>query len=205
MLPDQIENPLDLMERDRAVARERHDTTAEFACFATVDADGQPHARFVTIRRIDRAHVTFWASGTSPKRRQLKNNGKYELTAYWPTVARQYRLQGVYEWMAASEIPAEYAARPSRAKLWDSLYEETPQSSPVPERRDLVTRFERRGVELERVLGGHEAMSPPASAGLVRLEPRRVEVQAIDAERRLHDRRLFVREGERWTQVVLVP
>jgi pyridoxamine 5'-phosphate oxidase len=85
---------MDLMRRDQAVAREHEDASAEFACLATIDADGQPHARFVSIRRIDSLHVTFWASGTSPKILQLNANGNYALTAYWPTLARQYRLQG---------------------------------------------------------------------------------------------------------------
>jgi len=193
------------MRRDQAVAREHQDASAEFACLATVDADGRPHARFVTIRRIDSFHVTFWASGTSPKIRQLNTNRNYALTAYWPTLARQYRLEGVYHWVAASAVPDEYAALPWRAKIWDWLHEEMPQSAPTLDRGHLVTSFERRGVELERAFGGQEAVPAPANAGMVRLEPQRVEVQQIDAERRLHDRRVLVRDGERWTQAVLVP
>ncbi len=193
------------MRRDQAVARERADPNAEFACLATVDADGQPHARFVTIRAIDNLHVAFWCSGTSPKIRQLNANGRYALTAYWPVLARQYRLEGGYEWIAASLVPDEYAALPWRAKVWDWLHEEMPQSEPGPERDQLVARFESRGAQLERVFGGREAIPPAANAGMVRLEPRRVEVQQIDAERRLHDRRVLVRDGQRWTQTILVP
>ena len=37
----------------------------------------RPHARFVSIRRIDGSHVTFWASGTSPKIRELNANRDY--------------------------------------------------------------------------------------------------------------------------------
>jgi pyridoxine/pyridoxamine 5'-phosphate oxidase len=83
VLPDEISNPLDLMRRDQAIARERQDASADFACFATVDVDGQPHARFVSIRRIDSFHMTFWASETSPKIRQLNASRHYALTAYW--------------------------------------------------------------------------------------------------------------------------
>jgi pyridoxamine 5'-phosphate oxidase len=124
---------------------------------------------------------------------------------YWPALARQYRLEGGYEWIAASVVPAEYAACPWRAKVWDWLHEEMPQSEPAPERDQLVASFERRAAELERTFGGREAVPPSANAGMVRLEPRRVEVQQIDAERRLHDRRVLVRDGERWTQTILVP
>jgi pyridoxamine 5'-phosphate oxidase len=193
------------MMRDRTVARERRDATAEFACFATVDANGQPHARFVTIRKIDSVHVTFWASDASPKSSHLKDNGKYELTAYWPSLARQYRIQGIYHWIAASEVPDEYAVLPWRAKVWDWLHSEVPQSSPAPDRSSFVKKFESCGAELDRRFGGQEAVPPPANAGLVCLEPRRVEVQQIDAERRLHDRRLFIRERAMWTQEILVP
>lgn len=205
MLPDPITNPLELMQTDREAARERQDPTADFACFATVDGHGQPHARFVTLRGIDGVHVTFWANDTSPKLDHLRTNGRYELTAHWPTLARQYRLQGAYEWIPASELLGEHEARPWRAKVWDWVYEEVPQSAPAPDRSSFVAKFESRSIDLERAFGGQGAVPPPASAGLVRLEPRRVEVQEIDTERRLHDRRLLVRRGELWTQVVLVP
>lgn len=205
MLPDEITNPLVLMQADRALARERQDATAEFACLATVDAGGQPHARFVTIRWIDAEHVTFWASGTSPKLEQLKANGKYELTAYWPTVARQYRLQGAYEWIAASQWPTQYVDLAWRAKVWGWLHEELPQSTPVRERSAFVQRFESRSAELERLYGDQKAVPPPASEGLLRLEPRQVEVLELDAERRLHDRRVLTREGDAWSQILLVP
>jgi pyridoxine/pyridoxamine 5'-phosphate oxidase len=136
---------------------------------------------------------------------QLNANGKYALTAYWPTLARQYRLQGGYQWIAASVVPAEYAARPWRAKVWDWLHEEMPQSEPGPKRDQLVTSFESRSAELARTFGGRQAVPPPSNAGMVRLEPLRVEVQQIDDERRLHDRRVLVRDRERWTQTILVP
>jgi pyridoxine/pyridoxamine 5'-phosphate oxidase len=149
--------------------------------------------------------VTFWVHGTSPKLEQLKATGGYELTAYWPTVARQYRLRGQYEWIAASELPTKYADLPWRSKVWDWLHEELPQSTPVSERSDFVDRFEIRRTELERRFGDLKAVPPPASAGVVRLEPRRVEVQEIDTERRLHDRRVLTREGDSWSQMLLVP
>ena len=134
-----------------------------------------------------------------------EDNGKYELTVYWPSLARQYRIQGIYHWIAASEVPDEYAVRPWRAKVWDWLHAEVPQSSPAPDRSSFVTKFESCGAELERRFGGQEAVPPAANAGLVCLEPRRVEVQQIDAERRLHDRRLFICERAMWTQEILVP
>ena len=205
MLPDHIANPVELMGTDRALARERRDPMAEFACFATVDANGQPHARFVTLRLLDGTHVTFWADAASPKLQQLNANGKYELTAYWPIVARQYRLQGVFTWIAASDVPDEYAARPWRAKVWDWLHQDLPQSVPVSDRSNFVDSFQRSNAELELKSRVPEAVPPPAGAGLVRLEPRRVEIQHLDAVHRLHDRRLFVLDGGRWSQTVLVP
>jgi len=205
MLPDEIINPLDLMRRDRALARERHDSLAEVGCLATADASGQPHARFITLREIDGSSVTFWASGTSPKLLQLKANGNYELTTYWPTLARQYRLQGSYEWIAAAVAQAEHAARPGRAKLWDWLHEELPQSTPVADRSSLVAKFENLSAGLTRSFGDLDAVAPAPSAGFIRLEPRRVEVQELDLDRRLHDRRVLIRDGDRWTQSLLVP
>jgi pyridoxamine 5'-phosphate oxidase len=205
MLPNNISNPLDLMRSDREVARERGDATVDFACFATVDADGEPHARFVNLRVIDSEHVTFRANSTSPKVQQLQSNGSYELTVYWPSVARQYRLRGTYEWIAASKLPAEYASHSWRAKVWDWVHEELAQSAPVPERSHFVERFESCSAELLRSFGDQSAVPPAPSAGIVRLKPRRVEVQEIDSERRLHDRRVLNSADNRWWQELLVP
>lgn len=193
------------MRSDRELARQRRDTTAEYACFATVDTSGEPHARFVTMGAIDDDHLTFRAASSSPKLDQLRDSGGYELTAYWPTVARQYRLRGTYRWVPASDFPEVYAGFPWRTKVWDWLHEELAQSAPVPERAYFVDRFERCGPELERRFGSREAVPPSPSAGLVRLEPQRVEVQEIEPEHRLHDRRVLSLAGERWTQVILVP
>jgi pyridoxamine 5'-phosphate oxidase len=205
VLPDKILNPLSLMRTDRELARQRHDAAADFACFATVDASGEPHARFVTLRVINGEHVTFRASGSSPKVHQLQSNGSYELTAYWPSLARQYRLRGTYEWIAASEFPVDYAAVPWRPKVWDWLHEELPQSATVSDRSHFVDRFESCGAGLERFFGNQNAVPPPPSAGIVRLEPQLVEVQALDTEHRLHDRRVLSRAGDGWSQVILVP
>lgn len=205
MLPETIANPLSLMRADRELARQRQDAFADLACFATVDANKQPHARFVTLRAFDDEHVAFWASASSPKLDQLRSTGNYELTTYWPTLARQYRLRGTYEWIAASEVREQFAALPWRTRVWSWLHEELAQSTPVSERSQFVDGFWRCGAALERLFGNQNAVPPPADVGLVRLAPSRVEVQALDLAHRLHDRRVLSRAGNGWSQVILVP
>jgi pyridoxamine 5'-phosphate oxidase len=205
VLPAEISNPLHLLRSDRAIARDRGDPMAEFGCLATADPSGRPHARFMTLREIDDDCVTLWANSTSPKVNQLALNGHYELTTYWPTLARQYRLQGSHEWVGAALVQALYSARPWRAKVWDWLYEEMPESTPVPDRNSFVARFESLSSELERLFGSLDQVGPAPGAGLLRLQVRRVDVQEIDDEQRLHDRRLFVHDGDQWSQLLLVP
>jgi len=205
MLPENITSPLDLLREDREAARAQNDAHADFACFATVDEYGQPHARFVTMRTIDAVRVTFWSNDTSPKTQQLKSSSRYELTVYWSSLQRQYRLQGNYRWVAASDLPDEYAGSTWRGKVWDWLHQELPQSGPLVARSHLVTRFEQRELELEQQFEDKQSVPPPASAGLIQLEPWRVEVQALDTLRRIHDRRLLVRDGQLWTQQLLIP
>lgn len=57
MLPDVIENPLRLLSADLEAVRTLGGPMAGVGCLATVDADGQPHARMVTLREVDEASV----------------------------------------------------------------------------------------------------------------------------------------------------
>ena len=101
MLPDVIDDPLGLLGADLEAVRTLGGPMAGSGCLATVDADGQPHARMVTLREVDEASVWFWSFRTSPKVKQLEATGRYELTTWWPSTLRQYRMQGDFAWVPA--------------------------------------------------------------------------------------------------------
>lgn len=199
VLPDEIDDPMRLLGTDLKRARELGDPMAGMGCLATADADGQPHARMVTLSEIEEGCVRIWTSRNSPKARQLETSLRYELTTWWPSVLRQYRLRGEFDWTEEAELAERFATRPDRSKLWGWLHEELPESSVVPDGIELAERYE----AAQRRFAGSVPMSP--SVGLLCLRIKRVEVQQIDMHRRIHDRRLLILGDRGWSHVRLVP
>ena len=82
MLPETIDDPLELLRSDRARAAELGDPHAPFATLATVVA-GQPGARVVTVRRTGPEAILVSANARSPKVRALERERRCELLFYW--------------------------------------------------------------------------------------------------------------------------
>jgi pyridoxamine 5'-phosphate oxidase len=85
-------------------------------------------------------------------------------------------------------------ARDSQLGAWAS-----DQSRPL-DRRET---FERRFDEVKRRFEGQDVPRPPHWGGY-RLVPDRIEFW-VDRPHRLHERRLFVRDGSHWNEGLLYP
>ena len=205
MLPDDIDNPLLLLAADQQRAFAAKDPLAGFLCLATASASGQPAARTVVIREITAESLLVSSSSTSPKEADLRENPHYELMIHWSSLNLQYRISGEYSRIAATSMPAFYAACPWRSKVWSWLHDELPQSSIVASRAAFTTRFEALSAELEARHGGRDAVPASPSAGYLRFRPTRVEAQHLDTTLRLHDRRLFTLGDAVWEMAILIP
>lgn len=204
-LLDDVRDPLATLAADRLRARERRDPSAEFGCLATVDASGQPCARMVTLRTIDSSSVLVSAHRSGPKIEQLTHEPRFELVVYYQTLQRQYRLRGVSEWVPAVQVPELFAQAPWPSRVWNWMHEEWPQTSTAPTRAVMLARFHALTRELEAEAFTRASIAASPGAGYLRLCTTRVELQALDLELRLHDRREFVRADLGWNQRVLVP
>ncbi|MDD9966179.1 MAG: pyridoxamine 5'-phosphate oxidase family protein [Myxococcales bacterium] len=204
MLPASIDDPVQLLVEDRARAAECGDPMQGFATLATVEG-GQPAARVVTLRRLTATQLLVSANATSPKVRALGDNPRCELLVYWVTLQRQYRVRGTARFVPARAHADLYALSPWRSKTWDHVYEQIAQSTPA-DRSDFVPRFR----EVLATLQAHyeEPGQVPATphAGYLQVHPDQIEVQALDLEERLHDRRRFVRTtDDDWSEQALLP
>ena len=88
---------------------------------ATVDAAGQPAARTVLLKGIDRRGLTFYTNLESRKAGELAVNAKAALLFWWPPHARQVRFEGTIEPVAdaEAEIVARFAGDPvPRPPFW---------------------------------------------------------------------------------------
>jgi pyridoxamine 5'-phosphate oxidase len=108
----------------------------------------------------------------------------------------QVRIEGAVEAVSAQESDVYFASRPRKSQIaaWASL-----QSTPLPGRAWLLARF------LRFALGfaGRAVPRPPFWGGY-RVRPERMEFW-YDQPHRLHERILYVRDGESWLMQRLYP
>jgi pyridoxamine 5'-phosphate oxidase len=163
---------------------------------ATVDAAGQPAARTVLLKGVDRRGLTFYTNLDSRKARELAANPKAALLFWWPTFGRQVRFEGAIEPVEDAEADAYFATRPRGSQIgaWASA-----QSSVIADRAALEAA-ERKIAE--RFADG--PMPRPPFWGGYRLTPERVEFWQGRINR-LHDRLRYTRQADRWAVERLAP
>ena len=164
---------------------------------ATVGADGQPSARIVLLKGVDRRGLAFFTSFESRKSRELGANARAALVFWWGPLARQVRFEGTVERVADAEADAYFASRPRGSQIgaWASA-----QSAVIADRRELEDAA--RSHE-ERFGGG--AVPRPEFWGGFRLLPSRAEFWQGRNDR-LHDRLRYTRgAGGGWQVERLAP
>lgn len=186
----------DLWLRD-AEASEPNDPNA--VAVATVDARGQPSVRMVLLKGHDTdgaGAFIFYTNLTSHKASDLAANPRAALLFHWKTLRRQVRVEGPVTPVTDAEANAYFATRGRVSQLgaWAS-----DQSSPLPDR----ATFEARLIEVTARFEGGDVPRPPHWSGF-RVSPETIEFWE-DGDHRLHNRRLYTRDGDRWTQGLLYP
>jgi pyridoxamine 5'-phosphate oxidase len=177
-----------------AEASEPNDPNA--VALATATPDGRPSVRMVLMKAHDPRGFTFHTNLDSRKGGEIEANAAAALLFHWKTLRRQVRIEGLTEPVSADEADAYFATRSRGSQLsaWAS-----DQSRPLKSRE----AFERRYAEVTARFEGAPVPRPPRWSG-VRLVPQRIEFWR-DREYRMHERRLFVGNGEGWTESLLYP
>jgi pyridoxamine 5'-phosphate oxidase len=163
---------------------------------ATVDAAGQPSARTVLLKGIDRRGLIFYTNLESRKARELAANPKAALLFWWPPQARQVRFEGEVEAVDDAGTDAYFATRPRGSQIgaWASA-----QSSVLADRAALEAAEQ----EIAARFAGAEVPRPPYWGGY-RLVPARVEFWQGRINR-LHDRLCYSRHADGWKIERLAP
>jgi pyridoxamine 5'-phosphate oxidase len=161
-----------------------------------VSDNGQPSARVVLLKAVDERGFVFYTNLRSRKGRELSSNPRAALTFHWQPLEVQVRIEGRVHLVDDAEADAYFATRPRGSQIgaWAS-----DQSEPLARPEDLTARFE----ETEQRFAGQKIERPAHWSGY-RLVPASIEFWHNRANR-LHERRLFTRDGDDWRERRLYP
>lgn len=178
----------------RARAAEQSDPTA--MTLATVDASGKPSARIVLLKGVDAGGFVFFTNYESRKGVELALDPRVALCVHWPVLVEQVRVEGSAQRIDAAESDAYFAsrARESQIGAWASQ-----QSRPLASRAELEARV----VEVTARYAGSPVPRPPFWGGF-RARPERIEFWK-GMPSRLHEREVYVREGDGYRVERLYP
>jgi pyridoxamine 5'-phosphate oxidase len=177
-----------------AQASEPNDPNA--MALATADADGRPSVRMVLLKGHGPDGFVFYTNRGSRKAGEIAANPHAALLFHWKSVRRQIRIEGALTKATDAESDAYFASRNRDSQLgaWAS-----DQSRPLADR----ATFERRFAEVQAKFDGQDVPRPPHWGGY-RLTPDHIEFWQ-DRAHRLHERRVFDRAGDGWTEGLLYP
>jgi len=189
-------DPFQLFDAWFREARAAEVNDPEAMALATAAESGQPSVRMVLLKGHGPDGFVFYTNDESAKGEQLAANPNAALLFHWRALRRQVRIEGAVERATNAEADAYFAtrARDSQIGAWAS-----DQSRPLASRETFETRFS----EFERKFAGADVPRPPHWGGY-RLVPQRIEFWT-DRPHRLHERRLFTRGGDGWTEGLLYP
>lgn len=190
------DDPYALFDRWFAEAAALEPSDHNAMALATADGDGRPSVRMVLLKGHDPRGFVFFTNLDSRKGGELADNPHAALLFHWKSLRRQVRIEGPVEPVSEAEADAYFATRSRDSQLgaWAS-----DQSRPL----DSRATFEARYGEMRARFEGGEVPRPARWSGFLVLAER-MEFWS-DREHRLHERRLFVRSGEGWSEGLLYP
>ena len=189
-------DPFALFDEWLAEAHASEPELAEAMTVATADGSGRPSARIVLLKGHGPDGFVFYTNQRSRKGGELASNPHAALLFHWKSLRRQVRIEGPVSAVSDAEADAYFATR-SRDSQLGALASD--QSQPLNSRDEFEGKYEEMKARFEYM----EVPRPPHWGGY-RVAPETIEFWT-DRPHRLHERRLFTRTPEGWTEGLLYP
>lgn len=162
----------------------------------TVGNDGYPQSRIVLLKYFNSEGFVFFTNYLSNKGISLSLHPKTALHFFWPGLERQVRITGVAE-KTETEISDRYfSSRPLNSRIGAVI---SPQSREIPSREYLESKF-REYSERNK----DQNPTRPEDWGGYCVKPVYFEFWQ-GRESRLHDRMVYIPDGEGWLIKRLAP
>lgn len=163
--------------------------------FITVGDGGRPSARTVNLKRLEDDALVFTSALWTRKAREIEANPHVALLFHWPSLGRQAHIVG----------EAKIAERGLAEELFDQrdlLHQlqttVSRQGEPIDDLDPLRDRL-RHLAEVQET-----APACPPDWGALRVRPQAIELWSESPDR-IHERRLFERDGDGWVVTLLSP
>ncbi|MGN6589856.1 MAG: pyridoxamine 5'-phosphate oxidase [Sphingomicrobium sp.] len=191
-----VSDPFQLFDEWFAEARASELNDPEAMALATADGEGLPSVRMVLLKGYGPDGFIFYTNQRSRKGEELAANPHAALLFHWKSLRRQVRVEGPITNIPSEQADAYFASRSRDSQLgaWASN-----QSWSLPDRAEFEKRYEDMRAKFE----GEEVPRPPHWGGF-RVMPETIEFWS-DRPHRLHERRLFSRGAEGWSEGLLYP
>ncbi len=192
---EEILDPLLLFQEWLREAETTEPNDPNAAALATATADGMPSVRMVLVKQVDRRGFCFYTNAGSRKGRELAANPKAALCFHWKSLGRQVRVEGPVVELPPADADEYFRSRSRESQLGSAISQ---QSRPLESREHLEELVK----EFAASYPG-EIPRPEYWKGYA-IRPERIELW-VNGAHRLHDRFLFVREGDEWAKMRLFP
>lgn len=164
---------------------------------STVSQDGKPSSRTVLLKGIESEAFVFFTNYESRKAVEIAQNPSVSLLFLWLEAERQVRIEGIASRISPEDSRAYFKSRPRESQLgaWASQ-----QSAIIANREELESRFK----EMEERFKDQEEIPMPDFWGGYAITPSSIEFWQGRIGR-LHDRIVYEKNGDTWTQCRLNP